>query len=394
MAKMGPKKGKAMRRFGAVRMYRSGRWTASYIDPTGLRRRAPDTFETKNDAEIWLSQVEADITRKDWRDPDAGAVNFEEYALKWVKERGVAPLTEELYERLLRLHLLPTFEEYDLDEITPPRVREWRTKRLATTGAATTIAKSYRLLKAILETATDDELIRRNPCRIRGAGKEVAEEREIATVPQVDALADAVGPRWRLMVYLGAYGPLRPEEQAELRRKDVDIDTMTIRVRKAAPELSTGERAEGPTKSEAGKRYVVLPAFLRTELRRHLDWYAEKGPEGLLFVGEKGAPFRRSSFGRKWRRARAVVGMPDGFRFYDLRHTGHTLSTRSGATLKDTMVRAGQSTERAALIYQHSDRERQKEVASGLDKMVRAAREKDADQPEEGPGGAEVVRGA
>ncbi|MFD8071896.1 tyrosine-type recombinase/integrase [Streptomyces sp. NPDC059718] len=391
---MGPKKGKAMRRFGAVRMYRSGRWTASYVDPTGLRRRAPDTFETKTDAEIWLSQVEADISRKDWRDPDAGAVNFEEYALKWVKERGVAPLTEELYERLLRLHVLPTFEEYDLDEITPPRVREWRTERLATTGAATTVAKSYRLLKAIMETATDDELIRRNPCRIRGAGKEVAEEREIATVPQVDALADAVGPRWRLMVYLGAYGPLRPEEQAELRRKDVDIDTMTIRVRKAAPELSTGERAEGPTKSEAGKRYVVLPAFLRTELRRHLDWYAEKGPEGLLFVGEKGAPFRRSSFGRKWRRARAVVAMPDGFRFYDLRHTGHTLSTRSGATLKDTMVRAGQSTERAALIYQHSDRERQKEVASGLDKMVRAARDKDADQPEEGPGGAEVVRGA
>lgn len=134
--------------------------------------------------------------------------------------------------------------------------------------------------------------------------------------------------------------------------------------------------------------------FLRAELRLHLDWYAERGPEGLLFVGEKGAPFRRSSFGRKWRRARAVVGMPDGFRFYDLRHTGHTLSTRSGATLKDTMVRAYQSTERAALIYQHSDRERQKEVASGLDKMVRAARERDADQPEEGAGGAEVVRGA
>lgn len=52
------------------------------------------------------------------------------------------------------------------------------------------------------------------------------------------------------------------------------------------------------------------------------------------------------------------------------------------------MVRAGQSTERAVLIYQHSGRERQKEVASGLDKMARAAREKDADQPEEG----QVVR--
>lgn len=130
------------------------------------------------------------------------------------------------------------------------------------------------------------------------------------------------------------------------------------------------------TKSEAGARFVVLPAFLRWELRRHLDWYAEKGPDGLLFVGEKGAAFRRTTFGRAWRRARQAVGLPEGFRFYDLRHTGHTLSTRSGATLKDTMVRAGQSSEKAALIYQHSDDERQRELAAGLDEMVRAERAK------------------
>ncbi|MFF4870153.1 tyrosine-type recombinase/integrase [Streptomyces sp. NPDC000961] len=387
---MAPKRKKqmAMRRFGAVRQYRSGRWTASYLDPTGERRRAPETFETKTDAEIWLSQIEADITRNAWRDPDAGAVNFEEYATKWVVERGVAPLTEELYTRLLRLHILPAFGGLDLDEITPPRVREWRAERLAATGAATTVAKSYRLLKAILETAADDELIRRNPCRIRGAGKEVSKSGQVATVEQVDALAEAVGIRWRLMVYLGAYGPMRPEEQAELRRKDVDVDNVTIVIRKAAPELATGKRAEGPTKSEAGKRVVVLPEFLRTDLQRHMDWYAEKGPEGLLFVGEKGAPFRRSTFGRKWRKAREIVGMPTSFRFYDLRHTGHTLSTRSGATLKDTMVRAGQSTEKAALIYQHSDHDRQKEVAGGLDRMVRTAREKAREEQEKRAGGA------
>lgn len=132
-----------------------------------------------------------------------------------------------------------------------PHVRSWRSERLDSTGAETTVAKSYRLLKAILETAVEDELIRRNPCRIRGAGKETAAERPVATVDQVDALADALGPRWRLMVYLGAYGPLRPEEQAELRRKDVDLENLTIRVRQAAPELTTGKRAEGSTKSEA-----------------------------------------------------------------------------------------------------------------------------------------------
>jgi hypothetical protein len=48
-----------------------------------------------------------------------------------------------------------------------------------------------------------------------------------------------------------------------------------------------------------------------------------------------------------------------GFRFYDLRHTGQSLATRFGATLKDTMVRAGQSSEKAALIHHHSDLGRQ-----------------------------------
>lgn len=91
------------------------------------------------------------------------------------------------------------------------------------------------------------------------------------------------------------------------------------------------------------------------------------------------------------------------FRFYDLRHTGHTLSTRSGATLKDTMVRAGQSSEEAALIYQHSDEERQRDVAAGLDDMVRAERAKHRDDDPahhrekptgtwSSPYGADVVR--
>lgn len=230
-----------------------------------------------------------------------------------------------------------------------------------------------------MQTAVDDELIRRNPCRIPGAGKEDPDERPTATVEQVDALADAMGPRWRLMVYFGAYGPMRPEEQAPLRRRDISLEPLAARITEAAPELTTGRRVVGDPKSAAGKRTLYLPAFLSMEVKRHLEWFAEKDEDGLLFVGERGAPFRRSTFGRKWRKARAKVGLPDDFRFYDLRHTGHTLSTQSGATLKDTMVRAGQSTAKAALIYQHSDDDRQQEVADGIDAKVRDARQKARD---------------
>ncbi|CAL9275160.1 hypothetical protein SUDANB5_03664 [Streptomyces sp. SudanB5_2050] len=106
----------------------------------------------------------------------------------------------------------------------------------------------------------------------------------------------------------------------------------------------------------------------------------------------RGGALPAHSFGRKWRRARTVAGLPDGFRFYDLRHTEHTLSTRSGAILKDTMVRAGQSSEKTALIYQHSDEERQEEVAAGLDATVRKVREEAAREADEKRSGTDLAR--
>ncbi|MFE7114189.1 tyrosine-type recombinase/integrase [Streptomyces sp. NPDC057654] len=369
------------RRYGSLRRLPSGRWQARYPDTNGDLRAAPETFDTKTDAEVWLTQTEADQTRGDWIDPHAGAVNFHAYAIKWIDERGLAATTDELYRRLLRLHLVPAFGELDVNELSTAKVRTWRAERLTATGT-TTVAKSYRLLKAIMATAVDDELIRRNPCRIKGAGKEEADERPIATVEQVFDLADAIGLRWRLMILLGAFASMRPEELAELRRKDVYLDEGAVWVKRAAPELTTGKRVPGDPKSRAGKREIALPPFVLTDLRRHLDWFAEPGPEGLVFVGERGAPFRRSTFGRKYRKAREKAGLPDDFRFYDLRGTGNTLAADTGAKLKDLMVRAGHSSARAQLIYQHSKKRHQRKIASAMDADVRRQRQEAIDQGE------------
>jgi hypothetical protein len=47
-----------------------------------------------------------------------------------------------------------------------------RKELLAGGASGVTVAKAYRLLKAVLNTAVDDELIQRNPCRIKGAASE------------------------------------------------------------------------------------------------------------------------------------------------------------------------------------------------------------------------------
>jgi hypothetical protein len=57
------------------------------------------------------------------------------------------------------------------------------------------------------------------------------------------------------------------------------------------------------------------------------------------------------------------------------------------------MVRVGQSSEKAALIYQHSDAERQEEVAAGLDDTVRKAREEAARKAAEKRSGTDLARG-
>jgi integrase len=71
------------------------------------------------------------------------------------------------------------------------------------------VAKSYRLLKAILNTAVEDGIIRRNPCRIRGAALDKSPERSVLTLRQVMALADAIDPRYRALILLAVFGSLR-----------------------------------------------------------------------------------------------------------------------------------------------------------------------------------------
>ena len=59
--------------------------------------------------------------------------------------------------------------------------------------------------------------------------------------------------------------------------------------------------------------------------------------------------------------------MPE-LHFHDLRHTGNTMAAVQGASLRELMERMGHSSPRAALIYLHATRERNKKIAKGMGK--------------------------
>jgi integrase len=192
-----------------------------------------------------------------------------------------------------------------------------------------------------MQTATEDGLLAKNPCSIRGAGREEATERPMITVAQLDAITAAVGDRWRCLVEMAAWCGLRFGELAALRRNRIDLDLGTVTVAESASVLTGGVRHVGPPKSDAGRRTVAIPPHIVPALKDHLERYSEPAPDGLVFVGPKGGALSIANFGADvWRPAVTSVGLR-GFTFHGLRGVSATLAARQGATTKELMRRLG-----------------------------------------------------
>lgn len=384
--------GKKSRQFGNIRKLASGRYQARYRAPDGRLRSAPRTFGRKADAARWLSLKEAEISKGEWIAPELGGQRFREYAEQWMRDRVLRRRTVELYDGLLANHLYPAFGNLGMADIDEAAIRRWRKERLEAGPKAkrpfgpVTVAKAYRLLHAIFETAAgEDRIIARNPCCIDGAGKEESDERDIVPLPVVFKIAETVPVRYRALVLLATFADMRWGELAGLRRENIDLAACEIRISEALIQPDKGGLRMDTPKSRAGKRTVSFPVEIADEIRWHLERFAEPGGQGLVFVGPKGGRLRRSNFHKSvWSKARDAVSLP-GLHLHDLRHTGGTLSAASGATLKELMARLGHSSVRAAMIYQHATRDRDKAIAEALGTLVREAR-KPADKAGSEPG--------
>ena len=162
------------RRFGNVRMRESGRFQIRYPGPDGRMRTGPETYTRKGDAERALVLIEAQMRAGEWTDPERAKVRLGDYASVWIAERpGLRPRTADLYRWLLGKHVAPYLGGVPLSKLSTRLIREWRATLLRNGVSVSVAAKAYRLLRAILMTAVEeDNLLPRNPCRIRGAGDE------------------------------------------------------------------------------------------------------------------------------------------------------------------------------------------------------------------------------
>lgn len=372
--------------FGTVERLPSGRFRARWRDPSGRRSTAEQTFPTTADARAFLATVEADLLRRTYRAPRRVSETLSTYGARWVEMRpGLKDSTRHQYAIDFRRHVEPYLGPMLLDQIEPDRVRAWHAalsadlraklggppedgrSRAGSRNGSATVARSYRLLRAILQTAVDDELLLRNPCRIAGASEPRSAERPTLSVAELAALAAVVPSRYRALVLMAGFSGLRAGELAALRVRDLQLvdGASAVKVTRRLYRVGGRITVDDP-KSEAGGRTVALPAFVGADLRRHLTEHRSgAGPDDLLFLTAGGREIL-DTYSQILRRGLDKIGRGD-CRGHDLRHSAMTAAAEHGATLATLMQMAGHSTPAAAQRYQHATAEHARRVAVAMD---------------------------
>jgi len=233
----------------------------------------------------------------------------------------------------------------------------------------TEAAQAYRLLHTGMAQAVSDGLIPANPCAIKGASQRDSRqrtERRVLTPDELWTLADAMPERYRAAVVVSFLSGLRAGELFALQRRHVDLAAGTVRVDQSLARPGTGGGRFSSTKSRAGVRTVVLPAVAVEALTEHLARFTPAGRDALVFGTSTGRPLTGGSRTTMFARARRAIGRDD-LTWHDLRHSAMTLVALTGATLPELMQRAGHSTPRAALHYQHAADDAEKRIAERLD---------------------------
>ena len=374
----------------ATRCRCNGRWQARVTAPTGAVVKAPSTFRAKIDAEEWVKAERALMedpssyvtaqgrleAAKEQARIDA-ANTFAVHAERYLASRGLRPKTIREYRGLLDRTLLPAFGATPLKQITRESVRNWHDALPKKTPAAN--AAAYRLLRSLMSTAEDDELIERNPVRIQKASTaRVKNPQRPSPVDEMATIVDNMPERLRLFIVLAAFAGMREGEIFELRRNDIEPTSGSISVTrkiekdpdpKAEGACTDCGRVIGPPKTEKGVRMVHLPPAFLSLLRAHLLAHTAPGANGLLFPGERKDHMSARYLLDRYKVAREAAGRAD-LTIHGLRHSALPLAGQRGAAAAELQARACHASQAAMAIYQHATVDRDRELAQRIGDTV------------------------
>jgi integrase len=253
-----------------VFMVRRGSWQPGYVrervGPRGVRFQAlylvdgkyiaAGSFDTLEEAEAAWQERAQSLRVGTHADPRKGRTPFKDFVPIWESSvSGPKARTMVNYAGTIRKHLLPTFGELQLMEITPEHVARWVRKLKDEGKAASTIATYRGQLSGILAYAVTLRYVVINPCI--GVKTPPKPPRRIRAITPDDAglLIKALpGPATKMLVEVDLQSGCRWGEITELRGRDVRVSRGRCYLDLTRAVSDVG--AEGNPLKDGGRFYI------------------------------------------------------------------------------------------------------------------------------------------
>jgi integrase len=328
---------------GSIFRRKDGTWSAelSYRDDYGTVKRR--TVYGRTQAEVRAKfrdareRIESGAPVKDAS--VTVAAWLEDWSTKALAASDRKQATKDLYATIARTHLVPTVGTIPLGRLRPSDVEALIVAKRDAGLSASTVRTIYSVLRAALDIAARDGLLRSNPAAaVKRPGVERRDARYL-TATQAQSLLDAIrGDRLETLFRVMLATGLRRGEALGLHWSDVDLDAGLLRVRWTLSRTSKGLQLDEP-KTDKSRRTVPLPRTTVEALRAHRTNQAEEllaaadawQEQGLVFTTEVGTPLEPRNVLRRFELLAQRAGLGD-VHLHTLRHSAASFCWRPEPT--------------------------------------------------------------
>jgi integrase len=312
----------------------------------------------------------------------------------WKLAGIISPMTAQRYGELIDFHIVPHLGARPLQRLSTLDIETWHTTlmtrgRKSRTGyadrtegglSARTIGHAHRLLSKAISEAMKHGLVGRNVCTLQRAPKVRAEEVQILTLEQADALpAFLHGHPLEAPALVSLHTGMRRGELLALRWGNVDLENEVIKVRESLEETRAGGLRFKEPKTKAGKRDITLPAIavdiLQAHRKRELERRLMQGQgrptdSDPVFPAWDGALWAPNSFGATWSKLSRELGL--GVSFHALRHTHASYLLHLNVDPMTIAARLGHSSPAVTLsIYAHLIKRDDRKAANAINAALK-----------------------
>lgn len=254
-----------------------------------------------------------------------------------------APSTISLYQSLVRNHIPAWLYRIKVSELTSMHLSRWL--RELNVGSSTK-QKVFKVLKQAIDMARKQKMVSENVATQVDVPRSTQKTIEPFSPAEVKQILKEVSDDYRLYVTLGFYTGMRQGELIGLQWQDLDVEEMSISVRRQVVQIGWQHLPTEDLKTAGSRRSIPICEEILDELlahRRSAMAYAQAAADCHILARHDGSLPKRTNFAKgHWKTLLKRLGITHRG-FHHARHTFATIQLSSGVPIPLVSAMLGHS---------------------------------------------------